>query len=62
MVCSACQERNSEQKEKALSFWVIPHYNASIFPDIDKRLRLFRSGVKIQGVEGHVFVFRLRFF
>src|SRR5204862_2367315 len=56
MVCSACQERNSEEKEKVLFFWAMPRYNASTFPDIGKTcLRLFRSGVKIQGVEGSVF-------
>jgi len=63
MVCSACQERNAEEKEKVLFFWAMPHYNASTFPDIGKTcLRLFRSGAKIQGVEGHVFEFSLRFF
>jgi hypothetical protein len=63
MVCSACQERNSEEKEKVLFFWAMTHYNASTFPDIGKTcLHLFRSGVKIQGVEEPVFEFRLRFF
>jgi len=62
-VCSACPERNSEEKEKVLFFWAMPHYNAFTFPDIGKTcLHLFRSGVKIQGVEGPVFEFSLRFF
>src|SRR6185503_15946628 len=51
------------KKRKLLSFWAMPHYNASTFPEIGKTcLRLFRSGAKIQGVEGHVFECRLRFF